>query len=301
MIAPQAAIVAAACARAGDLSLLACGRGFALPEGEGALRLPDMLEGLPAAPGDRAAADDAETAPRHFRASRLVRDVAAAALADAGLSREDVAGPGTGFVSGSHYGCVDFLDGMRAAEREKGPRGVKPTEFAIATQGYPVAALGMTYGAQGPATAFVGGLTAGFEALAFARAMLAFRQCDRMVVIGYELPGDRAGSHLRALGAGDGEVAETVVAFVVERASPRALAIVEDLRAGFDPGVEPRPTPPALGADGLLRLFRALAASRAAGREAPLELTCADPLGAFAALRVRPLAACAPARREDAA
>lgn len=322
----EVSIVSAACASRGEITLLRSAARFAPREGGGAARLPESFDHMPDVPRLRPGRDAAEAAageagPRHFRASRLVCDVVAMALADAGFAPEDVSGPKTGFVSGSYYGCVDFLDELRAAERAKGPRGVKPTEFAIATHGYPVAALGMTFGAQGPATAFVSGLTAGFEALGFALTMLAQRQCDRMIVIGFEIPGDRVRPHLGALrrSAADepaDEVVETVVALVLERApASGALAVIEDLRSWFDPDPHPRPDgrpmPDSLGADGLLRLFERLAqgafsgAARAthdaAPEAGPFEIICSDPLGPRASVRARSLAAPVATPQEQAA
>lgn len=192
---------------------------------------------------------------RHFAESRLVADCVAAALADAGLSREDIAGPDTGFVSGSCYGCIEFLDGIREGLARQGPRGVRATEFSIATHGYPMAALAMAYGAQGPATAFVGGSGAAVEALAFAQLMLRIGFCRRMVVVGYELPGKVVRSHMAT--AASCVVALVVEAVTVAERPSSALTITAAVEPTADtaPGSD-RPVPPGtLGAAPLLDVF----------------------------------------------
>lgn len=127
-------------------------------------------------------------AVRHFPVSRLVHAVVFAAFIDAGKSASDIRGTRTGFVSGSYFGCADFLDTLREDLVRLGPRSIKPTEFSIATQGYPAASLGISLAATGPATAFIGG-GAVEQAVGFSQFMLETDMADRMVVIGFDLLG----------------------------------------------------------------------------------------------------------------
>ncbi|MFV0386840.1 beta-ketoacyl synthase N-terminal-like domain-containing protein [Paracoccus sp. (in: a-proteobacteria)] len=151
---------------------------------------------------------------RHFRSSRLIADCVAAAFGDAGLQAGDVEGSDTGFVSGSYYGCAEFLDTLRESLHRDGPRAIRPTDFSIATHGYPMAALGMAYRATGPSTAFLCGPASVTEALAFARTMLDSGLTRRMVVVGYELLGPQTRRHHARLSSG--ALTETVACLVLE-------------------------------------------------------------------------------------
>lgn len=234
----EISIIGAACFDGGRLACLRQDRIWALPgdvSADGALfdTLPTELAGtIPAIrPGDAAEGG----AVRHFPASRLIADCVAVALADAGLTVDAITGSHTGFVSGSHYGCVEFLETLRSAMQDRGPRAIKPTDFSIATHGYPMAALGMAYGATGPATAFVGGETASFEAMAFAELMMRIGQADRMVVVGYEIGGRRSDAHRRCRDADDADapMGPSVVCLVLHRGS--GLARIEELGTAFIP------------------------------------------------------------------
>ena len=251
----------------------------------------DSDAGVPLLPDDvpRLAGDEATDAGpiRHFAESRLIADAAAAALADAGLTRADLAGPDTGFVSGSCYGCGTFLDGIRAGLAQNGPRGVRATEFSIATHGYPMAALAMSYGAQGPATAFVGDAGSAVEALAFADLMLRLGFCERMVVLGYDLPGPVAQAHLavtRRLTS-----LPAIVALVVERAALETTATdAPVLTASVTPAASAAALPPpcALAASPLLEIFAQL---RGKPAPTPFTLEIVESCGSRTRLQVGPL------------
>ena len=198
------------------------GRRWPLSSGQAAQDLPDSLPDLGL--GARLADPDlaAEGSPmRHFRASRLIAQTAALALADAGLAPGALRATRTGFVSGSTYGCAEFLDTLRAGLATQGPRAIRPTDFAIATQGYPMAALTMIHGANGPATAFVSGEASAQEALAFAETLLRCAQADRMVVVQYDIFGPATRRHRKDHGGT--ELAESITALVLSRA-PGGLA-----------------------------------------------------------------------------
>ncbi|MFV0334837.1 MAG: beta-ketoacyl synthase N-terminal-like domain-containing protein [Tropicimonas sp.] len=250
-------VTGAACLEAEALSCLARACRCALPAGDTAPgSLPEALPPEVAeAAGALPLASRGQGGPiRHFRASRLVAGTVAAALADAGLTCEGLAGSGTGFVSGSTYGTAEFLDSLRLALDTRGPRAVRPTDFAIATQGYPMSALTMTYQTIGPATAFVCGQSATGQALDFAELMMQVGQAARMVVVGYEILGPQTRRHAARLG--QEAPAETVVALVLEH-GPGLVPL-----AGFRAACTVSPagkTPPArLGAARLHHAFRTL-------------------------------------------
>lgn len=169
----------------------------------------------------------------HFEGSKWVSECVAAALADASLSEADVIGSRTGFVSGSCFGAAEFLNSLHQTVETKGPRKLRPTDFAIATQGYPTAALSMEYQANGPCTAFVNGATSGYEALSFASLMLTEGQAERMVVLAYDTKG-AACEKLQDAAYGTNIPEFSVVAFVLQTTSATLpIAKLGDISSGF--------------------------------------------------------------------
>ena len=172
-------------------------------------------------------------APRHFDASELAREAVCAALQDAGVTPTDLIGTATGFVAASCFGAFEFLDGLRDLVETGGPRKLRPTDFSIATQGYPASALSMEFQTTGPCTAFVCGATAGHEALAFAKFAITSGQSDRMIVFAYDLDGPRE-TTLKQMAYGNATRSVSIVALVLERdATPNSIAILEDISSGF--------------------------------------------------------------------
>lgn len=222
------------------LMTLRQGGRWPLGAGAGAADLPEMLPQIEAelCPGWTTVSPDQAAdggSVRHFRASRLIAQAVSIALADAGCPAARIAGSRTGFVSASDYGCSDFIDGLRAGFEAEGPRAIRPTDFSVATQGYPMAALTMIWGATGPATAFHGGADSATEALAFADAMLRTGLAERMVVIRYDLLGPASRRHQVARGARPGVESLSVLVLSPAATTAPAAATGPDLAALLAP------------------------------------------------------------------
>jgi len=283
-----------ALAKDGQIQNLASGGCWPLDSTDGMHKMPPAVPALQPC-------DSAQAGPiRHFPLSRVVQQVVGVALADAGLTKEGVAGADTGFVSGSIYGTAEYLDSLRANYEERGPRGIRPTDFSIATQGYPMAALSMAYMGTGPVAAFVNGVTAGFEAISFAHHVIMQGLCKRMVVVGLDGFGDVTRRHYKAL---TGESASDCIVALVMDMGPLSGAVGEvvDLETGFSPDGELPQTlsvPQALqsgnshtvrqhpGAGGLCEAFGFLANPYTVD---PHPVALIDPLGAYAVLRLQSL------------
>ncbi|MFW2543788.1 beta-ketoacyl synthase N-terminal-like domain-containing protein [Primorskyibacter sp. 2E107] len=145
-----------------------------------------------------AAEADARTSRgRHTRVSHRLDRMIARVLTQAGLSRAAIAGPRTGLISGSHYGCSQVFE-MHFRLRRKGPRGVDPVSFAQATHNYPVSAAAIEYGIEGPCLAAVSLEAAGLDALQIAMDWLNEGRCDRVLVAAYEDFAPPIADHLSA-------------------------------------------------------------------------------------------------------
>ncbi|MBL8563433.1 MAG: hypothetical protein JNN06_14235 [Gemmobacter sp.] len=262
------------------------------------------------------------------RLARLIGQLAA----DAGLAPGDLAGPATGLVSGSRYGCSLVAD-MHRRLRDLGPRGIDAVGFAQATHNFPVSACAIDYGIQGPGIALVSSLAAGMEALTCGRDWLREGRCDRVIVAAFEDLHGPAAAHVELLAAPHAPpVHEAMALVLLERGSlarargapvlaelaglamvppqgqPRAVAA----RAfGGDPAA-PRlliaeaeaPVPPlvdCLAVGGLLALIRALEATAASEQAQDWLVGALDPRcgGILAGLHCLPVASfAAPARQE---
>lgn len=178
---------------------------------------------------------------RHTPVSqRLIRMVGELAE-QAGLDREQLAGPATGIVSGSRYGCALVFD-MHRRLRDKGPRGIDAVSFAQATHNFPVSACAIEYGIRGPGVALVSSAAAGMEALLCAADWLAEHRCQRVIIAAFEDLDGAAARHLHHIAAPDAApVHEAMALVMLERADSAAargapvLAEITDtvtLRAG---------------------------------------------------------------------
>lgn len=149
------------------------------------------------------------------RLSRLIGELASRA----GLLPADLAGPATGLVSGSRYGCSLVAD-MHRRLRELGPRGIDAVGFAQATHNFPVSACAIDYGIQGPGIALVSSHAAGMEALTCGRDWLLEGRCDRVIVAAFEDLEGPAAAHVELLAApGAPPVHEAMALVLLERGS----------------------------------------------------------------------------------
>ncbi len=167
--------------------------------------------------------DDVQTQrSRHTRLSLRLSQIIERLAERAGLTTEEMAGPDTGIISGSSFGCASVLDGIRQQLDEKGPRGVDPIKFAQATHSYPLSANAIIYQLQGPCAAIVSSDAAGLEALTCASDWLNDHRCKRVIVVAYEDFDDPVASAISArdrLNGRIGDVTETMVAILLETSS----------------------------------------------------------------------------------
>ncbi|WP_168798029.1 beta-ketoacyl synthase N-terminal-like domain-containing protein [Pacificoceanicola onchidii] len=171
-----------------------------------------------------AAEADARTSKgRHTRVSFRLDDMITRLLAQTGLSREDIAGPGTGLISGSCYGCAQVFE-MHMRLRKKGPRGVDPVSFAQATHNYPISAAAIEFGIEGPCLAAVSAGGAGLDALQIATDWLREGRCERVLVAAYEDFAPPIADHLaaRAQTTPGKSYGEAMVLLLLERESVAA-------------------------------------------------------------------------------
>ncbi len=181
-----------------------------------ALALAETATGAPASGASTIYRLPAEVLDRRHTpiSQRLVRMVGQLAE-DAGLAREDIAGPDTGLVSGSRYGCALVYD-MHRRLREGGPRGIDAVAFAQATHNFPVSACAIEYGIRGPGVAIVSSTAAGIEALLCAADWLREGRCQRVIVVAYEDLEGPAAVHLASLGR-NAPVHEAMALVMLER------------------------------------------------------------------------------------
>ncbi|WP_425101082.1 beta-ketoacyl synthase N-terminal-like domain-containing protein [Tropicibacter sp. S64] len=144
-----------------------------------------------------AEADGRMSRARHTRVSWRLDNMISRLLDLTGLSRDAIAGPRTGLISGSQYGCAQVYE-MHMRLRRNGPRGVDPVSFAQATHNYPVSAAAIEYGIEGPCLAAVSFESAGLDALQIAVDWLNAGRCDRVLVAAYEDLASPIADHLAA-------------------------------------------------------------------------------------------------------
>ncbi|NUB45443.1 hypothetical protein GEU84_013675 [Fertoebacter nigrum] len=165
---------------------------------------------------------------RHTRVSHRLSRMVARLCARSGLSAEALAGPRTGLVSGSSYGCSPVYE-MHHRLRQQGPRGVDAVRFAQATHNYPVSSCAIEYGLQGPCLSVVSTETAGLDALQCAFDWLRDNRCDRVLVTAFEDFAPPTADHLlaRARATPGTAFGEAMVLLLLERetaATARGLA-----------------------------------------------------------------------------
>jgi 3-oxoacyl-(acyl-carrier-protein) synthase len=159
---------------------------------------------------------------RHTVPSQRMARLIAALAAKAGLPEDGFAGPDTGIVSGSRYGCALVFD-MNRRLRQGGPRGIDAVGFAQATHSFPLSACAIDFGIQGPGLAFVSSQAAGMEALQCARDWLVEGRCERVIVAGFEDLHGPAAAHLAQIQApGAAPVHEAMALILLERADSAA-------------------------------------------------------------------------------
>jgi len=259
--------------------------------------------------------------------SRLARLIGQLAT-EAGLALGDLAGPATGLVSGSRYGCSLVAD-MHRRLRDLGPRGIDAVGFAQATHNFPVSACAIDYGIQGPGIALVSSLAAGMEALTCGRDWLREGRCDRVIVAAFEDLQGPAAAHVELLASPHAPpVHEAMALVLLERgcvARARGAPVLAEL-AGLamvpprdQPGaataarafgtdqVVPRlllaeaearvpPLVDCLAVGGLLAVIRALEATTASGQAQDWLVGAMDPRcgGILAGLHCLPVTTFAP-------
>lgn len=262
--------------------------------------------------------------------SRLARMIGQLA-AEAGLAPGDLAGPATGLVSGSRYGCSLVAD-MHRRLRDLGPRGIDAVGFAQATHNFPVSACAIEYGIQGPGIALVSSLAAGMEALTCGRDWLREGRCDRVIVAAFEDLEGPAAAHVELLAAPHAPpVHEAMALVLLERgavARARRAPVLAELaglamvppqgqpaalsaRAFGSDRVAPRlllarpeqaapPLVDCLAVGGLLAVIRALEITAASGQAQDWLVGALDPRcgGIVAGLHGLPLPVSATARQE---
>jgi hypothetical protein len=180
----------------------------------------------------------------HTRLSALVHDAVGACVAAHGPLFA-LAGS-VGIVSASLYGCVAVTDCTRSSFQEGGALGVDPVQFSKATHSFPISAVSIAYGLQGPSVAIVGRRNAWIDAVGFSISAIRHRLADAFIVVAYEEIDNCVSGHLTRSGYFNGakasdhawRVAEGCAAVVVtsselaERASIRPLCIPTHWRTG---------------------------------------------------------------------
>lgn len=212
---------------------------------------------------------------RHTAVSYRLCKMVPRLLRGAGLTRRQIAGPGTGLISGSLYGCSQVFE-MHRRLRRHGPRGIDAVRFAQATHSYPVSICAIEFGLKGPCLAVVSTETAGMDAFLCAHDWITDGRCDRVIVVGYEDMATPIRDHIRtarAHSAADGSVSEAMVMLLLERSASAAMrgapsdcpriAGMTTLRTGDAVSEAETGLPDTLGANGLVEIARLVNASRA--------------------------------------
>jgi hypothetical protein len=170
-------------------------RGIGLLTGWGAGVAALPADAAVAAEGRRVIAlapppSEGERFRRATRECRLGVAAVEATLADAGLSRSAIGGPGTAlvYVTAAAYGSSNrqFIDAYTTAHRAGGRGGASGLYFPYTAPSAVPAEVAIEYGVRGGYVILVGGAATCVEALWQAATLLRAGRCERAVVLAVE-------------------------------------------------------------------------------------------------------------------
>lgn len=129
---------------------------------------------------------DPREARRLDRVVQLGLVAAELALADSGLTREEVAGNRTGTLVGSGIGGIETFEQQAAVNAERGPGRISPMFVPMMIANMAAGHVAMRFGATGPSSSVVTACATGTGSIGEAARYIALGLADRMFAGGTE-------------------------------------------------------------------------------------------------------------------